>query len=88
MAVPVITRAGDCFISRCGESILANTELDDWVAIDDDDYLAKAVYFSWDIANLAELRTLLREEVMESPLFDAASFARNFEAALWSMYQQ
>jgi predicted O-linked N-acetylglucosamine transferase (SPINDLY family) len=88
MAVPVITRVGERFISRCGESLLANAELEDWVASDDDDYLAKAVYFSWDVANLAELRTLLREEVMESPLFDVAGFARNFEAALWSMYQQ
>jgi predicted O-linked N-acetylglucosamine transferase (SPINDLY family) len=88
MAVPVITRTGDCFISRCGESILSNAELDDWVATDDDDYLAKAVYFSWDIANLAELRTQLREKILTSPLFDATNFARNFEAALWSMYQQ
>ena len=84
MAVPVITHAG----SRCGESILSNAELDDWIATDDDDYLAKAVYFSWDIAKLAELRTQLREKVLASPLFDTVNFARNFEAALWSMYQQ
>lgn len=88
MAVPVITRAGNRFIARCGESILSNAGLAEWIAEDDEDYVAKAVYFAWDIATLAELRTTLRQQVLDSPLFDAVGFARNFEAALWSMYQQ
>ncbi len=88
MAVPVIGKTGDRFVTRRNESILSNAGLADWIAEDDEDYLAKAVYFAWDIANLAELRTALRQQMLDSPLFDATSFARNFEAALWSMYLQ
>lgn len=86
MGVPVISKAGDRFITRCNDSILANTDLSVWIAEDEADYLTKAVYFSWDVATLAELRATLRQQITDSPLFDTTSFARNFEAALWSMY--
>jgi len=33
------------------------------------------------------LRARLREQVRASPLFDAPRFARNFEDALWGMWQ-
>jgi protein O-GlcNAc transferase len=88
MAVPVIGKTGDRFVTRRNESILSNAGLADWIAEDDEDYLAKAVYFAWDIVTLAELRAVLRQQLTDSPLFDAAGFARNFEAALWSMYLQ
>ncbi len=87
MAVPLITRSGDRFIARRGSSILYNAGLADWIAQDDDDYVAKAVHFAANIENLAALRTTLRQQILASPLFDTASFARNFEAALWSMHQ-
>ena len=43
MGVPVITRRGDCFLSHIGESIAHNAGLSDWIADNDDDYVAKAV---------------------------------------------
>ena len=43
MGVPVITLRGDRFLSRIGESIAHNAGLADWIAEDDDDYVAKAV---------------------------------------------
>lgn len=86
MGVPVLTQIGNHLIARCGASILSNAGLDDWIAENDDDTVARAVHFATDISNLAVLRTQLRQQVLASPLFDTASFARNFEAALWSMY--
>jgi len=88
MAVPVITLKGDRFISRGGVSVLSNAGLSDWVADNEDDYVAKAARHSSDLEKLASLRTGLRQQVMASPLFNAARFARNLEDALWGMWEE
>lgn len=88
MGVPVITRRGDRFLSHMGECIAHNAGLADWVAVDSDDYLARAVGFAANLKQLATLRANLRQQVLTSPLFDAPRFARHFEAALWGMWQQ
>ena len=87
MGVPILTRRGDRFLSHIGESIAHNAGLADWIAIDDDDYVAKAVAHSTDPARLAALRAGLRRQVLASPLFNASRFARHFESALWGMWQ-
>jgi predicted O-linked N-acetylglucosamine transferase (SPINDLY family) len=87
MGVPVLTLLGDRFTARRGASILANIELNDWIAFDDDDMIAKAMNFAADTDYLATLRSTLRQQLLASPLVDTVSFARHFEAALWSMYQ-
>lgn len=86
MGVPVISHSGDRFINRLSASIMVNAGLADWIAVNEDDAVAKAVHFTANIEKLAGLRTQLRQHLLASPLFDATSFARNFEAALWSMY--
>jgi predicted O-linked N-acetylglucosamine transferase (SPINDLY family) len=87
MGVPVLTKRGDRFLSRMGESIVYNAGLADWMAIDDDDYVAKAVSHTANLERLAALHAGLRQQVLASPLFEAGQFARNFEAALWGMCQ-
>lgn len=87
MGVPVLTRRGDRFLSHIGESIAYNAGLADWIAADDDDYVAKAVAHTANLECLATLRTGLRQQVLASPLFDAPRFARHFEAALWGMWK-
>jgi protein O-GlcNAc transferase len=87
MGVPVLSLQGDRFLSRTAGSIAHNAGLPDWVAADEDDYVAKAVAFSTDLQRLAKLRAGLRQQVLASPLFDAPRFARNFEDALWGMWQ-
>jgi predicted O-linked N-acetylglucosamine transferase (SPINDLY family) len=88
MGVPLITRRGDRFLSHMGESIAHNAGLADWIAANDNDYVAKAVYHSTHLERLAALRAGLRAQVLASPLFNAPRFARNFEAALWGMWQR
>ena len=87
MGVPAITRRGDCFLSHIGESIAHNAGLADWIAENDDDYVAKAMIHTADLGRLAALRAL-RPQALASPLFAAPRFARHLEAALWGMWER
>jgi len=88
MGVPVLTLRGDHFVSRVGVSILTNVGLTDWIAADEDDYVAEAVRFASDIEGLARLRSGLRQQLLASPVCDAPRFARHFEDALWGMWRE
>ena len=87
MGVPVLSLQGDRFLSGTAGSIAHNAGLPDWIAADADDYVARAVAFASDLESLAGLRAGLRQQVLASPLFDAPRFAKNFEDALWGMWQ-
>lgn len=89
MGVPFITKRGDRFISHQGEMIAQNTGLlSDWIAKDDEEYIAKAIYFSSNLEYLAGLRTIFRRHLHLSPLFDAPRFARHLEQALWGVWNR
>jgi len=88
MGVPFITKRGNRFLSHAGETIACNAGLREWVAADEDDYIAKAVSFAAAPSRLAELRAGLRQQVLASPVFDAARFAGNFEKVMWKMWEQ
>ena len=87
MSVPVLTLRGNRMLSHAGENIMRNAGLPDWISVDEADYVAKAVRFASDLPHLIALRSRLREQVLASPIFDAARFARNFENAIWGMWQ-
>ena len=88
MGVPVLTLAGERFLSRQGVGILMNAGLSEWVAADIDDYVTRAMSHSAGLQRLAALRKGLRQQVLVSPVFDAPRFARHFEAALRGMWQE
>jgi predicted O-linked N-acetylglucosamine transferase (SPINDLY family) len=85
--VPTLTLAGDTLVSRQGASLLASAGLSDWIADDEAAYVARAVAFASDLDRLGRLRSRLREQIVASPLCDAARFARNFEEALLGMWR-
>jgi len=87
MGVPVITLAGERFMSRQGVSLLMNAGLPEWIGVDQDDYVACALRQVSDCQALAALRASLRAQVLASPLFDAQRFAVNLEAAWRGMWQ-
>jgi protein O-GlcNAc transferase len=88
MGVPVLTLTGDRFIGHQGETILQSAGLPEWIAENEDDYVAKAAAFASDPEQLAVLRAGLRDQVLASPLFDAPRFARNLEEALRGMWRK
>ncbi|TNC93749.1 MAG: hypothetical protein FD121_1664, partial [Gallionellaceae bacterium] len=60
MGVPTLTLAGETLLSRQGASLLTASGLPDWIARDEDDYVAKAIAFAGDLPKLAALRAGLR----------------------------
>ena len=91
MGVPVITRAGNCHVSRVGVSLLSNIGAPEWIAQSDGDYLRIAVELANDLPRLAELGSTLRPRIESSPLMDARGFARDIEdayRAVWRRWSQ
>lgn len=82
MGVPVVTLAGASFMERQGVGLLTHVGLQDWIASDPEDYLARAVSHATDLRALAEIRIGLRDRVQASPFFDRKGFAQDFECSL------
>ena len=87
MGVPVVTMRGQRYIAHQGETILQAAGLAEWIATDREDYIAKAVSFASDLDKLANTRAGLRKQVLNSPIYDTARFAINFEQTLRGMWQ-
>jgi predicted O-linked N-acetylglucosamine transferase (SPINDLY family) len=87
MGVPALSRRGDRFLSRIGETLAHNAGLSDWVADGDEAYVDKAATFAADLPSLSSLRATLRDRVLASPVCDAKRFARHLEAALLGMWE-
>ena len=69
MCVPILTKKGNSFVSRCGESVNNNLGLNDWVAENEIEYFNKALSFSNQI-KLAETKKYLRDNKQKTPIFD------------------
>jgi predicted O-linked N-acetylglucosamine transferase (SPINDLY family) len=86
MGVPVISLAGDSFISRMGVSMLTNVGLTGLIADTQDDYIRIAGQLAGDLDYLRSLREGLRERMRSSPLMDAPRFTRSLEQAFRDMW--
>ncbi|HEX6979198.1 MAG TPA: tetratricopeptide repeat protein, partial [Alphaproteobacteria bacterium] len=87
MGVPVITLGGDRFCSRHSITHLTSVGLTELIADGPERYLEIAASLASDRDRLRRLRAELRERMAASPLCDGARFARNFEAALRTMWR-
>ena len=85
MGVPVITKKGFNFLSRMGETILHNTGNGDLCARNNEEYVSNAVELVKDISFLNKTRVKRREQVLKSCIFDAKSFATNFENMIFKL---
>ncbi len=88
MGVPVLTMGGYHFLSHVGESVVTNAGLPDWVAMNKDHYVDKAIGFASNLHLLSATRDGLRSKVLASPLFDAARFAENFESIIRDIWKE
>ena len=70
------------FNSRCGESINKNLDLHELIAIDEDDYVDKALQLSLDKKKLINLRKKIFEDSTNSPLFDQKKFSESFFSSI------
>jgi len=88
MGVPVITLKGDRYLSHFGESINSNLDMEEWIALNHQDYVSKAINFSSNIEELSKIRMNLREKALRSPVFDATRFTNHFSKMLWDMWMK
>lgn len=87
MGVPVLTLAGESFLSRQGVGLLMNAGLSEWIAHDVKDYVDRAIYHAGQLLKLSTVRNQLRQQVLASPIFNAERFANHFETALRTMWR-
>jgi predicted O-linked N-acetylglucosamine transferase (SPINDLY family) len=85
MGVPVVTLAGERFVSRVGCSILRASGHPEWIASDPEDYVSIALALRQQVA---ALRPGLASQIAQSPLADAGAFAAKLETAYRSMWRK
>jgi predicted O-linked N-acetylglucosamine transferase (SPINDLY family) len=88
MGVPIITLAGNSYVSRQGVSLLSNLDLRDWIAQTPGDYVALAAGKGNDLAELVRLRSELRERMRRSALCNGERFTRQLEEAYRTMWRR
>jgi len=88
MGVPVVTLAGDRFVSRVGASILTAAGHPEWICHQPDEYVERALALGRDPALRAALRLDLRNQLCSSTLGDTEAFTRRFEHALRSVWHR
>ncbi len=79
--VPVLTWAGETFVSRVAGSLIRTMGLAELVTGSLETYERQAHELAERPERLARLRAIVREQRATSPLFDAARFARQLEGA-------
>jgi predicted O-linked N-acetylglucosamine transferase (SPINDLY family) len=87
MGVPIVTLAGKTVVSRAGLSQHSNLGLAGFVTHTSKEFVRTAISWAADLPRLAELRTLLRPKMLQSPLMDAPRFAGNMEALYRQTWQ-
>ena len=79
--------AGFNFNSRCGESILINSNLKNLVAKDKDDYISKVISFANDLDKLEQTRKFIFDEILKTNTFNTKKFAANFWKSILDTYK-
>jgi protein O-GlcNAc transferase len=85
MNVPVLVLQGNNFLSRCGESIIKNANLNELIAKDKDDYVRKAVQLVENKDKLINIRENIYNKILTTPLFDTNKFTKNFSEILCNL---
>ncbi|MEE3051402.1 MAG: hypothetical protein VX535_07485, partial [Pseudomonadota bacterium] len=88
MGVPVVSLAGETFISRATGSILHHAGLGDLTVDTPEAYVACARDLAGDFERLRELRKTLRERMATSPICNAPAHTCSVEAAYRDMWQK
>jgi predicted O-linked N-acetylglucosamine transferase (SPINDLY family) len=79
MGVPVVTLAGAGMVGRLSSSILSSAGLADWIALNEEEYVAIAVALAADGVRRKKKRLKLRQRVLQSPLCDGQRLCTELE---------
>ena len=88
MGVPVVSLAGETFISRATGSILHHVGLEDLAVDTPQAYVACARDLAGDLERLRTLRKTLRERMATSPICNAPAHTRSVETAYRDMWRK
>lgn len=89
VGVPVVAKLGNSSSSRAAAAIVTAVGLGEWVAADDDAYVAIARRHADDVAALAKLRAVLPDSVVHSEAGNGERYTRKVEEgyrAFWRRY--
>jgi predicted O-linked N-acetylglucosamine transferase (SPINDLY family) len=86
--VPIVTRAGESFVSRMAGSLLQAVGLPELVTGDLEEYESLARRIATTPALLADLRSRLQVNRGTHPLFESGRFCRHLERAYDSMWRR
>ncbi len=86
VGLPLLTRTGNCFCARVPSTMLKTFGLPELVCANDEEYEQKAIDYG---LNPEKLKALKDKTIAlmgpQNPLFDMATFAKNFEGLLKEM---
>jgi len=85
MGVPVLTKRGFNFVSRCGESINLNFDMQDLIAENEEDYIKKAIEIKSKAILLDKIKLTIKEKLSRSHIFDSKKFSIDFSNLLKSL---
>jgi protein O-GlcNAc transferase len=88
MGVPVVTLMGGTMAQRMTASMLQAIGHPNWIAVDEDGYVAKVVALANDPLTRQRVRAQQRATVQASSLCDAAGLARSLEDAYEAMFDR
>ena len=75
MCVPILTKKGDRFLSKCGESINKSLGLNEFIANDNEEYISKAINYSKNLKDLQKIKEYLIQNRSKFKIFNSQDFA-------------
>jgi len=84
--LPVLTLSGKSFASRIAASALTAIDLPELITTSVAEYQSKAIELSENASMLAHIKNKLRENKLNTRLFDSPGFAKNLENAFSKIY--
>jgi predicted O-linked N-acetylglucosamine transferase (SPINDLY family) len=88
MGVPVVALPGTTIPSRVTASVLTAMGMPEWIAWDEDEYVAIAARWARNVPGLARLRRKIRPRLARSPLGDHQQYTRAVEQAYRQLWKR
>jgi len=79
MGIPILTLSGKRHASRIGQRLMHALNLPEWIAMDHQDFVKKAVQFSRNPKKLDIIRKNMRNRIIESGLSNRKQYANSLE---------